>query len=67
VNQEDFNTVRGDLYAMDKRLALLEQKVTQIDRNVEKIASALGWIVKITGGGLLTGITAWIIKGGLGG
>jgi len=67
VSQEDFNTVRGDLYAMDKRLALLEQKVTQIDTNVEKIASALGWIVKITGGGLLTGITAWIIKGGLGG
>jgi len=53
------------LHQMDKRLALLEQKVDQIDRNIQKIADALGWIAKITGAGLLGAIVTFIVKGGL--
>lgn len=56
---------RDELHQMDKRLALLEQKVDQIDRNIQKIADALGWIAKITGAGLLGAIVTFIVKGGL--
>jgi len=56
---------RDELHQMDKRLALLEQKVDQIDRNIQKIADALGWIAKITGAGLLGAVVTFIVKGGL--
>jgi len=64
---DELQTVKGDLHQMDKRLALLEQKVDQIDHNIQKIADALGWIAKITGAGLITAIITFIIKGGLSG
>lgn len=58
---------KEELHQMDKRLALLEQKVDQIDRNIQKIADALGWIAKITGAGILTALITFIVKGGLSG
>lgn len=65
MSPDEFLTVKDDLHQMDKRLALLEQKVDQIDRNIERIANALGWIAKITGAGLITAILTFIVKGGL--
>lgn len=65
MSPDEFLTVKDDLHQMDKRLALLEQKVDQIDRNIERIANALGWIAKITGAGLITAIVTFIVKGGL--
>ena len=65
MSPDEFLTVKDELHQMDKRLALLEQKVDQIDRNIERIANALGWIAKITGAGLITAIVTFIVKGGL--
>ena len=65
MSPDEFLIVKDDLHQMDKRLALLEQKVDQIDRNIERIANALGWIAKITGAGLITAILTFIVKGGL--
>ena len=65
MSPDEFLTVKDELHQMDKRLALLEQKVDQIDRNIERIANALGWIAKITGAGLITAILTFIVKGGL--
>jgi mevalonate kinase len=64
---DEFNGVKEDLHQMDKRLALLEQKVDQIARNIQNIADALGWIAKITGAGLITAFVTFIIRGGLSG
>lgn len=50
---------------MDKRLALLEQKVDQIDKNVCKMNDALSKILWIIGGGFLASFVAWIVRGGL--
>jgi mevalonate kinase len=65
MSPDEFLTVKEDLHAMDKRLALLEQKVDQIDHNIKRIADALGWIAKITGAGLITALVTFIVKGGL--
>jgi len=65
MSPDEFLTVKEDLHAMDKRLALLEQKVDQIDHNIKRIADALGWIAKITGAGLITAFVTFIVKGGL--
>lgn len=63
-SQEDiWNKVNG----MDKRLALLEQKVDQIDKNVCKINDALSKILWIIGGGFIASLVAWIVGGGLSG
>jgi len=51
---------------MDKRLALLEQKVDQIDRNVSNINSSLSKILWIVGGSFIASIVAWVVRGGLG-
>ena len=51
---------------MDKRLALLEQKVDQIDRNVCNINNSLSKILWIVGGGFIASIVAWVVRGGLG-
>ena len=67
MSPDEFLTVKEDLHAMDKRLALLEQKVDQIDQNIKKIADALNWIAKITGAGVLTALVTFIVKGGLSG
>lgn len=64
---EELIGVKDDLHQMDKRLALLEQKVDQIDQNIKRIADALGWIAKITGAGILTAFITFIVKGGLSG
>lgn len=64
---EELIGVKEDLHLMDKRLALLEQKVDQIDKNIQKIADALSWIAKISGAGLIGAIMTWILKGGLNG
>lgn len=65
MNQIDIQGFKDDMHQMDKRLALLEQKVDQIDHNIQKIADALGWIAKITGAGLLGALVTFIVKGGL--
>jgi mevalonate kinase len=67
MSPDEFLTVKDDLHQMDKRLALLEQKVDQIDLNIKRIADALGWIAKITGAGLITAFVTFIIRGGLSG
>jgi hypothetical protein len=51
---------------MDKRLALLEQKVDQIDENVRNINSSLSKILWIVGGGFIMAIVGWVLRGGLG-
>lgn len=50
---------------MDKRLSLLEQKVDQIDKNLQKIADSMSWIAKILGAGVIGAIITWIVRGGL--
>lgn len=62
---DELQNVKEELHQMDKRLALLEQKVDQIDKNIQRIADALGWIAKITGAGLITAFVTFILKGGL--
>jgi hypothetical protein len=54
-----------EIHELDKRLALLEQRVEQIADNIQKIADALSWLAKITGASLLGAIVTWIVKGGL--
>lgn len=65
MNTEQLGELREGFHDMDKRLALLEQKVDQIDKNLQKIADAMSWIAKILGAGLLGGIVTWIVRGGL--
>ena len=57
--------LKEGFHDMDKRLALLEQKVDQIDKNLQKIADAMGWIAKILGAGLIGAVVTWIVRGGL--
>mgnify|MGYP000160863182 CR=1 FL=1 len=54
-----------EIHELDKRLALLEQRVEQIADNIQKIADALSWLAKITGASLLGAIVTWVVKGGL--
>lgn len=54
-----------EIHELDKRLALLEQRVEQIADNIQKIADALSWLAKITGASLLGAIITWIVRGGL--
>jgi wobble nucleotide-excising tRNase len=48
----DVEAIQKEISEMDKRLALLEQKVDQIDRNVCNINTSLSKILWIVGGGL---------------
>jgi len=61
----DVEAIRDEVVQMDKRLALLEQKVDQIDKNVTKISESLARILWIIGGGFLMAIVAWVIRGGV--
>lgn len=63
----DVEAIRDEVIHMDKRLALLEQKVDQIDKNVSSINDNLSRILWIVGGGFIASAVAWIVKGGLGG
>jgi L-arabinose isomerase len=62
----DGEAIQREIAEMDKRLALLEQKVDQIDRNVCNINNSLSKILWIVGGGFIASIVAWIVGGGLG-
>jgi L-arabinose isomerase len=61
----DVEAIREEVISMDKRLALLEQKVDQIDKNVNSINSNLSKILWIIGGGFLVAAVGWVLKGGL--
>jgi L-arabinose isomerase len=63
----DVEAIREEVISMDKRLALLEQKVDQIDKNVTCINNNLSKILWIIGGGFLVAAVGWVLKGGLGG
>ncbi len=63
----DVEAIRDEVISMDKRLALLEQKVDQIDKNVTNINDNLSKILWIIGGGFIMAFVGWILKGGLGG
>jgi len=62
----DVEAIQREISEMDKRLALLEQKVDQIDRNVSNINSSLSKILWIVGGGFIASVVAWVVRGGLG-
>lgn len=62
---EELNGLKEGFHGMDKRLALLEQKVDQIDKNLQKIADAVSWIAKILGAGVIGAVVTWVIRGGL--
>lgn len=62
----DIEAIQEEIRDMDKRLALLEQKVDQIDKNVTKINDSLSKILWIIGGGFLAAFVGWVLKGGLG-
>jgi wobble nucleotide-excising tRNase len=62
----DVEAIQREISEMDKRLALLEQKVDQIDRNVCNINTSLSKILWIIGGGFIASIVAWVVGGGLG-
>jgi hypothetical protein len=62
----DTEAIQKEIADMDKRLALLEQKVDQIDKNVSNINDSLSKILWIVGGGFLVAFVTWVIKGGLG-
>lgn len=63
----DVEAIRDEVIQMDKRLALLEQKVDQIDENVKNINDNLSKILWIVGGGFIAAFIGWVIRGGLGG
>jgi hypothetical protein len=63
----DVEAIRDEVISMDKRLALLEQKVDQIDKNVTCINNNLSKILWIIGGGFIMAFVGWVLKGGLGG
>ncbi len=63
----DVEAIRDEVISMDKRLALLEQKVDQIDKNVTNINDNLSKILWIIGGGFIMAFVGWVLKGGLGG
>lgn len=62
----DAEAIQKEIAEMDKRLALLEQKVDQIDRNVSSINTSLSKILWIVGGGFIAAAVGWVIRGGLG-
>jgi hypothetical protein len=62
----DAEAIQKEIADMDKRLALLEQKVDQIDRNVTNINTSLSKILWIVGGGFIASMVAWVVRGGLG-
>lgn len=62
----DGEAIQKEIAEMDKRLALLEQKVDQIDENVRNINSSLSKILWIVGGGFIMAIVGWVLRGGLG-
>lgn len=51
--------------SMDKRLALLEQKVERIDDNLDTLTKALSKIAWIISGGFILAAVTWVVKGGL--
>lgn len=62
----DGEAIQKEIAEMDKRLALLEQKMDQIDKNVTSINDNLAKILWIVGGGFIMAIVGWVIRGGLG-
>jgi L-arabinose isomerase len=62
----DGEAIQKEIAEMDKRLALLEQKMDQIDKNVTNINDNLSKILWIVGGGFVMAAVGWIIRGGLG-
>lgn len=56
-----------EIHAMDKRLSLLEQKVDNINTNLEKLTNSIGFLAKALGAGLIGALVTWIIRGGLAG
>ena len=62
----DGEAIQKEIEEMDKRLALLEQKVDQIDKNVTNINANLSKILWIVGGGFIMAIVGWVLRGGLG-
>ncbi len=65
MNIEQLGELREGFHDMDKRLALLEQKVDEIDKKLQKIADAMSGIAKILGAGVIGAIITWIVRGGL--
>jgi L-arabinose isomerase len=62
----DGEAIQKEIAEMDKRLALLEQKMDQIDKNVTNINDNLAKILWIVGGGFIMAIVGWVLRGGLG-
>jgi len=63
----DVEAIRDEVVLLDKRLALLEQKVDQIDKNARKINDSLSKILWIIGGGFIAAAVAWVVRGGFSG
>ncbi len=64
---EELKDLKEGFHEMDKRMALLEQKVDQMSKDLAKMTDALSWIAKILGAGLLGAVITWIVRGGLAG
>lgn len=64
---EELKDLKEGFHEMDKRMALLEQKVDQMSKDLSKMTDALSWIAKILGAGLLTAVITWVVRGGLAG
>lgn len=56
-----------EIHAMDKRLSLLEQKVDNINTNLEKLTNSISFLAKALGAGLIGALVTWVIRGGLAG
>lgn len=54
-----------DLHDIDKRVALVEQAVPKMEKELEKINGHLRNLVWLVIAGLLGGVVQWIAKGGL--
>ena len=63
----DHSDIVASIHELDKRLALQEQKVDEIYKNVARSADALSWLAKITGASILGAVMTWVLKGGLSG
>jgi hypothetical protein len=62
----DGEAIQKEIAEMDKRMALLEQKVDQVDLKVTNINANLARILWIIGGGFIAASVGWVIGGGLG-
>lgn len=60
-----FQKVEEKISSLETRMAVAERDISAITNTLHKIDSNTTWIVRLLIGGILMGIIAFIIKGGI--